>query len=167
MILPSLIVKVPAASDTTCPTGQLPMAVLALLVSSRPFPSGLTVAQTVVRFGMPHTESIPAIRQFALAFRSGGSKVLLPSVAVIVSACVKGEFETPISEATILMLYEPTGTTPLVSSAPPDSWKLAASGPLSDRLPEKAGLAGDIATLTSPTAVPVGEPPTKLLPDKL
>ena len=125
------------------------MAVLILLVSSRPFPSGLTVAQTVVRFGMPHTESIPAIRQFALAFRSGGSKVLLPSVAVIVSACVKGEFETPISEATILMLYEPTGTTPLVSSAPPDSWKLAASGPLSDRLPEKAGLAGDIATLRS------------------
>src|SRR3984893_85202 len=167
MILPSLIVNVPAASDTTCPTGQLPMAVLILPVSSWPFPSGLTVAQTVVRFGMPPTESIPAICQFALASRSGGSRVLLPSLAVIISACVKGEFETPISEATILMLYEPTGTTPLVCSALPDSWKLAASGPLSDRLPEEAGRPGDLATLTSLPAVPEGEPPTKLLPDKL
>src|SRR3954447_15193265 len=39
-------------------------------VSSRPFPSGLTVAHTVVRLGIPATESIPAICQFSLASRS-------------------------------------------------------------------------------------------------
>src|SRR6185437_12912873 len=41
-------------------------------VSSLPAPSGLTVLQTMVRFGMPPTESIPAACQFGLASRSAG-----------------------------------------------------------------------------------------------
>src|SRR5579864_6422538 len=49
-------------------------------VSSLPAPSGLTVLQTVVRFGMPPTESIPAICQFALASRSAG-RMPTPSLA--------------------------------------------------------------------------------------
>ena len=40
--------------------------------SSLPSPSGLILAQTVVRFGIPRAESNPAIRQFALASRSAG-----------------------------------------------------------------------------------------------
>ena len=43
------------------------MAFWMLAVSSRPEPRGLTVAQTVVRLGMPPAESIPAIFQFAEA----------------------------------------------------------------------------------------------------
>src|SRR3954451_22257833 len=39
-------------------------------VSSRPLPSGLMIAHTAVRLGMPPTESIPAICQFTLASRS-------------------------------------------------------------------------------------------------
>jgi hypothetical protein len=39
---------------------------------------GLTVAHTVVLFGMPPTESIPAELQFADAFRSAGSRLLPP-----------------------------------------------------------------------------------------
>src|SRR5579863_744361 len=49
-------------------------------VSSLPAPSGLTVLQTVVRLGMPPTESIPAACQFALASRSGG-RMPTPSLA--------------------------------------------------------------------------------------
>src|SRR6516165_413826 len=43
-----------------------------LAASSRPPPIGLTVGHTVVRFGMPPTESSPAMRQLALASRSTG-----------------------------------------------------------------------------------------------
>src|ERR1700730_11063251 len=160
------MVNVPAARDTTWPSGQALMALLILAVSSWPPPRGLTVAQTAVRLGIPWTESMPAMCQFALAFRSAGSK-LLPFVAVIASLCVAGELKTPISEATMLILYEPAGTTPLVSSVLPAIWNLAASGPLSDRPPEKAGAVGDIATLTVPITVPEAEPATTLLPDRL
>src|SRR4051794_30074790 len=49
-----------------------------LAVSSWPLPRGLTVLQTVARFGMPPTDSSPAFCQFADASRSGGSRPLAP-----------------------------------------------------------------------------------------
>src|ERR1700730_8492883 len=49
-----------------------------LVVSSCPPPLGITVAHTVVRLGIPPTESMPAIFQFALASRSAGSRLLSP-----------------------------------------------------------------------------------------
>src|SRR5580700_3395140 len=50
------------------------------VVSSAPLPLGRTVAQTVVLFGIPPTESIPAICQFALALLSAGNR--LPIMAL-------------------------------------------------------------------------------------
>src|ERR1700722_3176865 len=55
--------------------------------SSAPPPRGLTVAQAVVRFGMPPTESIPAICQFALASRSPGR---MPPPSLVGDATVIG-----------------------------------------------------------------------------
>src|SRR3954451_333261 len=86
--LPSPIVNVPAPSCTTWPAGQLAMAVLMLAVSFWPAPRGVIVAQTVVRFGMPPTDSMPAIFQLALASLSdgkivedgGGEATSMPSV---------------------------------------------------------------------------------------
>ena len=51
---------------------NVPMAFWIEAASSLPSPRGLILAQTVVPFGMPGTESIPAIRQFGLASRSAG-----------------------------------------------------------------------------------------------
>src|SRR5580692_7597699 len=78
--LPSAIVKVPGASSTTCPDGHAAMALLMCVESSAPPPIGLTLAQTVVLFGIPPTESIPAICQFALALLSAGNR--LPIMAL-------------------------------------------------------------------------------------
>jgi hypothetical protein len=65
------ISNVPAASITTSPEGHEAMALLMLFASSLlaggVTPLGLTVAQTVVRFGIPPTESSPAFAQFAEA----------------------------------------------------------------------------------------------------
>src|SRR5579864_9777516 len=76
--LPSAIVKVPAERDTTCPSGQASTAFWMLAVSSVPLPSGLTVAHTVVRFGIPPADSMPALCQFADALRSADSTVVPP-----------------------------------------------------------------------------------------
>ena len=66
MELPSPTVKVPAASETTLPTEQCLIAAWMLFVSSFPEPRGLIVEpHCAVRFGMPPTESIPAVFQFA------------------------------------------------------------------------------------------------------
>src|SRR4029079_9158273 len=54
-----------------------------LVVSSLPPPRGLTVAHTVVLLGIPPTERIPAIRQFAPASRSGGR---MPACASAIAA---------------------------------------------------------------------------------
>src|SRR5580700_9492746 len=69
------MVKVPAERLTTWPSGQALTAFWMLVVSSAPLPLGLTVAQTLVRFGMPPVDSMPAIFQLALASRSGGKIV--------------------------------------------------------------------------------------------
>src|SRR3954468_2543657 len=76
--LPSEIVNVPATSCTTCPDGQSAIALLMCVVSSAPPPMGLTLAQTVVLFGIPPTESMPAICQFALALPLPGSRPPTP-----------------------------------------------------------------------------------------
>src|SRR3954454_23572338 len=44
-------------------------------VSSRPFPSGLIVGHSLVRLGIPPTESIPAICQFSLASLSDNRRL--------------------------------------------------------------------------------------------
>src|SRR5258706_13685537 len=60
--------NLPTPSWTTCPGVQLLMAVRICGLSSIPPPSGVsTEPQMVVRFGMPPTDCIPAIRQLAFA----------------------------------------------------------------------------------------------------
>src|SRR6516162_2124271 len=75
--LPSAMVNVPGLRSTTCSDGHAAMALLIFVESSPPL--GLRVAQTVVLFGIPPTESMPAICQFALALLSAGRRVpILP-----------------------------------------------------------------------------------------
>src|SRR6516164_8734772 len=71
------MVNVPAASIRTSPAGQDAMALLICIESSLPLPRGLTVAQTVLRVGMPPTESIPAFFQFTETSFCGGKIVEL------------------------------------------------------------------------------------------
>ena len=73
-VWPSLIVKVPALSCSTCPAGQALIALLIAPVSSCLLPFGESVAQTVFRVGMPPIDSRPAFLQFSLASRSAGSR---------------------------------------------------------------------------------------------
>src|SRR5271166_2595986 len=54
------------------------MAFWILAVSSLPPPRGLTLAQTVVRFGMSPLDSSPTICQFGDAFRSAGRRETEP-----------------------------------------------------------------------------------------
>src|SRR6476620_5810846 len=82
IVLPSMTVNVPAASIRTSPAGQAAMALLICVESSLPPPSGLIVAQTVVRVGIPPTDCIPAFFQFAETSFCGGKNVeLLPLCA--------------------------------------------------------------------------------------
>src|SRR6516162_9143095 len=68
--LPSATVNVPGLRSTTCSDGHAAMALLMFVESSPPL--GPRVAQTVVLLGIPPTESMPAICQFALALLSAG-----------------------------------------------------------------------------------------------
>src|SRR5229473_2939073 len=71
--LPLLMMKVPAASCTTWPAGQVLMAAWIRAVSSCPPPRGVSVEQTVDRMGMPPTAIIPGFHTVA---RSAGRKML-------------------------------------------------------------------------------------------
>jgi hypothetical protein len=79
--LPSPMMNVPTESKTTCPDEQLLTAVWMFDVSSPPL--GFTVAQTVVRFGIPPTDWSPAIFQLAEASRSEGKRPLVGSGPVV------------------------------------------------------------------------------------
>src|SRR5258705_9120928 len=67
------MIRVPAASCTTWPAGQLLIAARICAVSSWPPPRGVSVAQTVGLAGMPPTPIIPG---FQVVARSGGRKAL-------------------------------------------------------------------------------------------
>jgi len=82
-------------------------------------------------------------------------------VPVIVNGCVAGEPVALACVATILIEYEPSATTPLVTRLLPLVVNDAASVPVTDSEPEKAGAAGDIVTDTPPTTVPLAAPPGK------
>src|SRR5690348_9578892 len=82
--LPSATVNIPGLRSTTCPDEHAVMALLMFVESSPPL--GLRVAQIVVLFGIPPTESMPAIRQFALALLSAGRTPSPPPEAGAVTA---------------------------------------------------------------------------------
>ena len=59
----------------------------------------MTVAQTVIRFGIPPAESIPTICQFAPAFRSGSRILPLLWLFPTFIASVAGDVQVPFSLA--------------------------------------------------------------------
>jgi hypothetical protein len=125
--LGALIKNVPTLSLTTSPDGHELTAAWIALASSPPL--GESVAQIVVRFGMPPTDWSPAIFQLAEASRSDGSRPTVGSLELLEAVLIDAEHDA-VAPPSLPAQFQYQGPLPMTVDALPALQRLAVGAVL-------------------------------------